>query len=131
MNDVNAVFELIISKSFLHPYFWSSQPVKPPEDQEIWGRLSIIQSFGRCVSLPGISGRRKFRNYGTGVLQVLFPYTTEEFKKNEVIDNVIKELREHKGDRIKFIETRISDAGQDGLWYIINIMSDFYFEETV
>lgn len=120
-------------KQFWYPYAiaYPNQDFTVPAHTDRWARFTILHATGGQITLAGADGNSRFDRQGSVIIQTFTPldagvsgaYTAAE-----------QAMRAFEGNRTQsgvwFRNTRMIEANDpSGLWYQINVITDFEYDQ--
>ena len=92
-----------------------------------WARIAITHASGGQATLANHDSVRRYRRNGFITVQV--------FADFELVDDLAKTVADAyegvtTGHGVEFRNVRVNDVGQDDLWYQVNVVIDFTYDEV-
>jgi len=118
----------------LVPVAWPNLPYDPLEDftpgtHDAWARITILGGDAQIAS-AGSAGHRRWRYFGTVVVQVFAPLGAGANTALAVADDVARALRGAATEGVTLNAAAIRPIGQDAqeAWYQVNVETPYRFD---
>lgn len=103
-----------------------------PPDDESWGRVFVQNAASTQVTF-GEVGNRRFRRFGTIIVQIFTPFG-DGLTTSYAIVKVVVDSMEGKtaggADNVRFRDVSFSEVGRDGPWFQANVTAAFEYDEV-
>ena len=103
-----------------------------PDPTVAWARTTIRHTGGRQSTLSQSAGRRHFEKTGIVTISIFAPLVVAKgLDVGEQLAKVAKGAFEGKATAsgVWFRNVRVMEVGLDRSWYMINVLSDFRYDE--
>lgn len=110
------------------------EPLGLPPHGTPWAKVTIRHTLGSQASLSSDTGLRRFEKIGIVTCQIFTPLETGSgLVQAERLAQVAKKAFEGKStsSAVWFRSVRINEAGVDGPWFQMNVISEFQYDELV
>jgi len=114
------------------PVMYPDLPAQKPPATGAWARVTIQHVTGAQTSLAGATGSRRFTKTGFIVVQVFTIFgegQTLSDQLTQIAQEVFEGVTTSPG-RVMFRNVRVTEAGQDGQWFQVNVTADFEYDEV-
>jgi hypothetical protein len=112
------------------PMLWQDKPEEKPPTRTPWARTTLRHTGGGQASLVSFNGVSRFNREGIITVQVFTP-SGEGLSRGYNLCKVISDVFEGAvtAGGVWFTNTTLTEVGQDGDWFQINVNTDFNYDE--
>jgi len=109
---------------------WPDKGGEKPVNPEPWLQVKLAHSLGTQETLGNHLGQRLWKRRGRLFCQIATPSgdgATEAYGLAKTVGDAFEGKKSPSG--IWFVRTSINELGNSGDWYLINVITDFEYNE--
>lgn len=113
-----------------YPVVWPDKGDSKPTETGPWAQVKFAHSLGTQESLANHLGERLWKRRGRLFVQIATPSgdgATEGYSLAKTVGDAFEGQKSPSG--IWFVRTTINELGNTGDWYLINVITDFEYNE--